>query len=261
MMKTIWSRRNWCSDCLNGGDRTVIKSIPTTYGGVNFRSRLEARYAAFFDLTEWRWEYEPDIGIGGYIPDFVLLSNYSPIVVEVKPIDRASDPIAIDAMAKAEHALREAGKHNEILLLGYAWPKPDWGYSEIAIGWLGEHYNEISGCTKCKSQARPHPVGHYPSCLCEPERPTWGAIEIPSRWHFEVAPFRNGNGSLGFCHDTGDWNDRLSSSSGKGSSIDEDWVLKCWRDAGNIVQWHPGDKYAAFQAAKARRLAVAQQPF
>jgi hypothetical protein len=27
-----------------------IIAIPTTYAGVNFRSRLEARYAAFFDI-------------------------------------------------------------------------------------------------------------------------------------------------------------------------------------------------------------------
>ena len=34
-------------------DYTKIAAIPTTYSGVVFRSRLEARWAAFFDLCGW----------------------------------------------------------------------------------------------------------------------------------------------------------------------------------------------------------------
>jgi len=49
-----------------------IKAIPTTYRNVNFRSRLEARWAAFFDLLEWKWIYEP-FDFNGWIPDFQLL--------------------------------------------------------------------------------------------------------------------------------------------------------------------------------------------
>jgi hypothetical protein len=33
--------------------------IPTTYRNTTFRSRLEARWAAFFDLVDWSWVYEP----------------------------------------------------------------------------------------------------------------------------------------------------------------------------------------------------------
>lgn len=36
----------------------AIKAIPTTYAGVNFRSRLEARWAAFFDLCGWKYTLE-----------------------------------------------------------------------------------------------------------------------------------------------------------------------------------------------------------
>lgn len=32
-------------------------SIPTTYKRINFRSRLEARYAVLFDQLGWRWDY------------------------------------------------------------------------------------------------------------------------------------------------------------------------------------------------------------
>lgn len=53
-----------------------VKAIQTTYKGYKFRSRLEARYAVFFDVIGFRWEYEPegyDLGEhGNYLPDFYL---------------------------------------------------------------------------------------------------------------------------------------------------------------------------------------------
>lgn len=36
-----------------------MKAIETTYAGCRFRSRLEARWAVFFDTIGVRWEYEP----------------------------------------------------------------------------------------------------------------------------------------------------------------------------------------------------------
>ena len=53
-----------------------MKSIQTEYKGYLFRSRLEARWAVFFDASGVRWEYEPegyDLGDGiYYLPDFLL---------------------------------------------------------------------------------------------------------------------------------------------------------------------------------------------
>jgi hypothetical protein len=46
-----------------------IKAHPTRYKNVMFRSRLEARWAAFFDELGWRWEYEP-VDLQGWTPDF-----------------------------------------------------------------------------------------------------------------------------------------------------------------------------------------------
>src|SRR5438270_435970 len=66
-------------------------SIPTAYNGVNFRSRLEARWAAFFDLCNWSWEYEP-IDLNGWIPDFRLI-GIDKTLVEVKPFE--IDPYTI----------------------------------------------------------------------------------------------------------------------------------------------------------------------
>lgn len=54
----------------------MIKAIPTEYKGYRFRSRLEARWAVFFDTCGVEWEYEPegyDLGNGlYYLPDFLL---------------------------------------------------------------------------------------------------------------------------------------------------------------------------------------------
>lgn len=38
----------------------MIKAIETRYAGCRFRSRLEARWAVFFDAAGIRWEYEPE---------------------------------------------------------------------------------------------------------------------------------------------------------------------------------------------------------
>ena len=53
-----------------------MKPIETVYKGFKFRSRLEARWAVFFDACGVRWEYEPEGYIlpNGqyYLPDFLL---------------------------------------------------------------------------------------------------------------------------------------------------------------------------------------------
>ncbi len=37
-----------------------IKAIDTVYNGYKFRSRLEARWAVFFDAAGIKYEYEPE---------------------------------------------------------------------------------------------------------------------------------------------------------------------------------------------------------
>lgn len=53
-----------------------MKAIQTEYNGYKFRSRLEARWAVFFDMLKVRYQYEPEgfnLGNGGkYLPDFYL---------------------------------------------------------------------------------------------------------------------------------------------------------------------------------------------
>lgn len=61
-----------------------IAAIPTMYEGIQFRSRLEATWARFFDLLELNWTYEPE-GFDGWIPDFMLYGKADAVYVEVKP--------------------------------------------------------------------------------------------------------------------------------------------------------------------------------
>lgn len=57
-----------------------MKAIPTRYAGCHFRSRLEARWAVFFDTLGIAWNYEsegyeidnPAGGTWQYLPDFYL---------------------------------------------------------------------------------------------------------------------------------------------------------------------------------------------
>lgn len=64
-------------------------SIPTNFGGVQYRSRLEAHWAAFFDRFGFKHQYEP-FDLHGWIPDFLLRGNGN-MLVEVKPYELCSD--------------------------------------------------------------------------------------------------------------------------------------------------------------------------
>jgi hypothetical protein len=71
----------------------MIKAIETRYKGYHFRSRLEARWAVFFDKLRWQWRYEHEgyrIGYAeedtvGWLPDFeVITPSGQHLYVEVK---------------------------------------------------------------------------------------------------------------------------------------------------------------------------------
>lgn len=82
---------------------TTWRARPTTYRGIEMRSRLEARAAATFDRMGWQWQYEPRAfanQIGQYLPDFRLDpgDDLYPIYAEVKPTIEA----AFGAMARMQ---------------------------------------------------------------------------------------------------------------------------------------------------------------
>jgi hypothetical protein len=83
-----------CRQAQNDGRRdNMVKAIETAYKGYRFRSRLEARWAVFFDTLGWDWRYEHQgyqIGWGDtapryWLPDFELTPpNGGHYYVEVK---------------------------------------------------------------------------------------------------------------------------------------------------------------------------------
>src|SRR5699024_1000503 len=66
-----------------------MKAIQTKYNGYHFRSRLEARWAIFFDALGIRYEYEAEGYVledgKYYLPDFWLPDLQA--LVEIKPRD------------------------------------------------------------------------------------------------------------------------------------------------------------------------------
>jgi hypothetical protein len=70
-LKSLASGRNneWSKEIME----PKIKAIETEYKGYRFRSRLEARWAVFFDNFGLDWEYEKEgfeLPSGRYLPDF-----------------------------------------------------------------------------------------------------------------------------------------------------------------------------------------------
>lgn len=70
----------------------MIKAIDTRYNGFYFRSRLEARWAVFFDALGLEYQYEPegfDIDGDWYLPDFFL--PHFNAWIEIKPTIESFD--------------------------------------------------------------------------------------------------------------------------------------------------------------------------
>lgn len=68
----------------------IPQAIETHYNGFAFRSRLEARWAVFFDCLRIPYEYEREgftLPDGPYLPDFFLPSVRGGMWCEVKPTD------------------------------------------------------------------------------------------------------------------------------------------------------------------------------
>jgi hypothetical protein len=115
---------------LFGGNMKTLEPIKTYYKGYRFRSRLEARWAVFFDTLGIDWEYEKDgydlDDLGWYLPDFWLpyTESYKGIFkypdsgewVEIKPFIRGKDPELI-GIQKLD-ALSKGTKHSGNMMFG-----------------------------------------------------------------------------------------------------------------------------------------------
>lgn len=109
------------------------KAIATAYSHVTFKSRLEARWAAFFDLMGWQWTYEP-YDLDAWIPDFQVgkVGN----LAEVKPL--VVDEEWQSVTQQIERALINVARKPRVLLLGVS--PFDYIDDCVAIGWVLEWY-------------------------------------------------------------------------------------------------------------------------
>jgi hypothetical protein len=190
-----------------------MKAIPTLYKGRQYRSRLEARWAAFFDLLGWRTEYEP-IDFDGWIPDFVI-NEAETVYVEVKPIDRFPDRDVTDK-------IDNSGCDKEVLIVGSTVP-----IHSGLIGWLRQDLSDVTDLDK----------------------PYWiwaGAalgIWVGSETNDERGRISKGNRDrvFGFCHEEQSYIDRITGFYDGGCYGGEEFDLarlrSLWARAGNEVQW------------------------
>lgn len=178
--------------------------IPTLYAGTWFRSRLEAKWAAFFDLVRWSWTYEP-IDSPGYIPDF-LIHGERPFFVEVGPL--VTLPDYADKATKPDRSVESLGR--DLLLVGVQ-PLAPFVSETVgrvenpAAGWFGE-YNGPEGLVWDAGL-----WGHCADC---------GAIGVVhSQMTYSLRPCGH--------HQSG----------GFGEPLDPEWLTALWRRVSNDTQW------------------------
>jgi len=191
-----------------------IKAKPTKYGQTQFRSRLEARWAAMFDLLRWEYIYEP-FDLDYWSPDFLILGAYK-IFVEVKPILWFDGPVADKMQRNLSRWMKECGVSGcvEPLLLG-ASPFVDYK-GHACMGWCAE---------------------------IEPDGEFWWDGAVPGIWDKE-----NPLGRYGYCHAWGGYCDRITGGydggcHGAGIGEFETAAIALhalWAQAGNLTQWKPG---------------------
>lgn len=75
----------------------TYNAVPTVHKGIRFRSRTEARWAAFMDALDLGYEYEPGrfpLSVGGFyvpdfrIPDFDAWLEVKPANDEIRKLER-----------------------------------------------------------------------------------------------------------------------------------------------------------------------------
>ena len=162
-----------------------MSGIETFREGVTFRSRLEARWAMFFNLIQWRWTYEP-FDADGYIPDF-LVHGDRPLLVEVKPAATLKE---LETHGKRlERALRDW--NHDVLLVGVS-PQLDENPIYPLAGVMLEREDEgfvldearWHRCLACSRTSVHAAYLDYASRLCghyDADR-LWGPLDISLKW-------------------------------------------------------------------------------
>lgn len=136
-----------------------IKPIETVYNGYRFRSRLEARWAVFFDAAGIEYYYEPEgvrLSDGTlYLPDFYLPKSHQ--WFEVKGVMGEGDK------HKIEQFIRDA---NVSVAIGY----PDMTFQACDKWWDGEYQladKDSSVLVRCRECGGLWFMGNEGSYVCQ----------------------------------------------------------------------------------------------
>ena len=182
----------------------AIKAIETHYNGVAFRSRLEAKWAAMFDLLGWQWTYEPT-DFNGWLPDFAIWGK-TLVYVEVKPVVEFPQEVA--------NQIASSGCDDEVLIVGIRGPVPNDYFCEQnpTFGWL---------CEWC-------------------DGPVWDPAVL-GRWMQCEKLQLHSPDKIGFCHTVQSFRDRITGRYDGGvygyGNMPYSEAEMLWREAGNRVQW------------------------
>ena len=192
--------------------RETIKAIETVYNGYRFRSRLEARWAVFFDAAGIPYEYEQEgfeLSDGTrYLPDFYLPSY--DWYVEVKPPREGAG----EDLVRASKFVGE--KIKVLLLLGNIPTKKDielWHYYAL-------YFNPLRGKVLAERCCFDAVLTEAQDSYCGLEISTWLGVdrERPrnmyqvSRWPEDVLTAihdREIGGEFPFCETFADDKERI----------------------------------------------------
>lgn len=144
-----------------------------TYGPYNIqcRSRIEAKWAWFFEKCKWNWEYEP-IDLHFYIPDFIVTFGTKNILVEIK-----CDTV-LSSLSKYQSKIQKSGWTDSYVILGgkiwYDLPK-----QKIYIGITNESKNvELLYCPTCSTYA----IFHSKCIQCQGSLKSPAFTEVRHLW-------------------------------------------------------------------------------
>lgn len=199
-----------------------IAAIPTEYKGRMYRSRLEAKWAAYFGFLGFEVEYEP-FDLGTWSPDFLITRGRWSVLVEVKPVTEFCEETAAKMLAAStEKGLQDSV--SALLLVGVSpTRKPDWmgNVYPVSVGWgCAFYYLDVQVQESAPSW--------------EPAHLMWGVTpETPGlQADIMLGEIRGGS---------------ATSATILGSDVPDNFIIsaypnhamKVWASATNAVQWRP----------------------
>ena len=200
-----------------------MKAIPINIEGIQFRSKLEARWYLFMKNLGWNIEYEPEIeGIIGWIPDFLILGSgtfgTNKVLVEVKPFQTFSDfegDYASQTIKKIENSLKNTLKqYDAVLLVG----------SSLNLGKAecGDGHTFVGGKIIRNYNVKEEPnIKFYNENFAYTDRP-------------------GGKFKVGVCDENVWFHDVINNDHDGGYGLDKDnydFIYRCWNESGTQLQW------------------------